>query len=102
MDKVIPNFNPNLSLLRVWNSKSDGLGNTAEYPVIAWRLVEDDFPVPISTDGEHVADEVSAVMVFDRATQTGILCGENVHSREKCVQELHDFIEARRAKGGAK
>lgn len=96
MDNIIvPNFNPNLAVLRVWNSKREGLGDVAEYPVIAWRLVENCAPIPISTDGEHADDEVSDFMVYDRATKTGMYQGGNIHSREACVEELHDTLDRR-------
>jgi hypothetical protein len=90
----LPNFNSNLVVLKVWHDKSEGIEDTAEFPIIAWRIVEGDLPVAISTDGEmSEPDNFTASMVFDRAMNVGTFQGGCVHSREDCIKELHRVIE---------
>jgi len=94
---IVPNFNSNLIVLRVLDSKDNGIENTEEFPIIAWKISEDDFPVPVCVDMVPERDEVGDFMVFDRATKTGIHVGLTFHSREECVKELHSAIKTRQS-----
>jgi hypothetical protein len=101
VDNILPNFNVSLVVLQVWNNKREDVGDTLEYPIVAWRILEGDSPSPISTEGEMPEpDDVVAAMVYDRANKIGTFQGGNYHGREQCVKELHDAIaRALRAKG---
>jgi hypothetical protein len=94
VDNIIPNFNPNLVVLRVCELRHAGGGeDIAEFPIVAWRIVEDDLPVPISTNGEM--DEPNggeAAMVFDRATNTGTFDGFCFPTRTDCIEDLRNTI----------
>ncbi len=98
MDSIVPNANPHLVVLQVWASRADGLEDVHEFPIIAWRLVEGEAPIPISTDGEPNSDDARDWMVFDRATDRGYSPVSNTHTRQKCIEELQDTIAARRAR----
>lgn len=88
---IIPNANPNLVVLCTWNAP--GVEGTSEFPIIAWRIVEGEAPVPISTEGEMgEPDAGCAAMVYDRVTQIGAFQGATAYKREACVKELHDAI----------
>lgn len=97
-DIIVPNFNANLCVLQVWKHVEVDEG-TAEYPIVAWRIIEEDCPIAISVDGESSDSEAHCAMVYDRATKVGTYRGANFHGRERCIQELHDAIAFRQAQG---
>ncbi len=100
MDNFIPNANPSLVVLQVWAARGEGLEDVGEFPIIAWRIAEGESPIPISTDGEPERDDARDWMVFDRAANRGAIGGEDIHSRERCIETLQADIGIRRHKKG--
>lgn len=100
---IIPNVNPNLVALIVWDKRDEGLEDTVEAPVIAWRIREGDYPAPICVDCDPQNHEASGYVVYDRAAKVGYSCGATLHGREKCVEAIRADIGLRchNAKGAA-
>lgn len=103
-DAIIPNANPHLAVLTVWASPLDGLENVEEFPIIAWRLVEGEAPIPISTDGDPGRNEgVRDWMIYDRASQLGHHADYgNTYTREACVKLMQCEITNGRARKAVK
>lgn len=99
---IVPNANPNLVVLHIWCKRDEGLEDTAEAPIIAWKISDEDYPVPVCVGHcEPQCDEARGFMVYDRAAKIGYYGEENIHGRDLCVETLRAAIEAhqRKAKG---
>lgn len=99
---IIPNANPNLVMLHVWALRGE-IEDTAEIPIIAWKISEEDYPFPVCVGCDPEENEAQGWMVYDRAAKIGHSGSENIHGREQCVETLRaDILRRQRNAKGAK